>query len=96
LLGLLSLVLGIVGAVGWALHLDLGIAVTERGPWPLALVAAFGVGLLAIGCQIVALSHGSLPRRLVLRAFLLSVVAPVGVAVLALALLAGTGSLAVD
>jgi hypothetical protein len=96
LLGLLSLVLAIAGTAGWALRLDLGLTVTARGPWPLVLTAAFGVGVLAIGCQIVALSHGSLPRRLVLRAFLISLVAPVGVALLALSLFVGTGSLAVN
>jgi hypothetical protein len=95
LIGLLSLVLAIAGTAGWALRLDLGVGDVERGPWPLVLVAAFGAGVLAIGCQIVALSHGCLPRRKVLRAFFLAAVAPIGVTLLALVLFVATGNISV-
>lgn len=64
-----------------------------RGPWPLLLGIAFSFGLLGAGCCITALAQGASPRRGALAALCLSLVAPVAVGLIALALFFASASL---
>ena len=84
LLAAASLVFGMGGFAGWAL---LGNPEADsRGPWPLVLGVAFGLGLLGAGCGLVSLTFGSAARRQAVSALSGSLLAPLAVGILALAL----------
>jgi hypothetical protein len=89
-----SLVLVFGGVGGWAgLGTELGGTAGDRGPWPLVLGAAFCVGLLGAGCGLIALGLGSAARRQAVSALCVSLVAPLAVGIIALALFfASTGT----
>ena len=82
-----SLVLVCSGVVGWAaLGTQLGGTASEHGPWPLVLGAAFCLGLLGAGCGLTALGLGNAARRQAVSALCVSLVAPIAVGLIALAL----------
>ena len=86
-----SLVLVCGGIGGWAaLGSELGEGDDGRGPWPLVLGAAFCIGLLGAGCGLVALGLGNAARRQAVSALCVSLVAPVAVGLIALALFFST------
>ena len=65
----------------------------DRGPWPLLLAAAFGFGLLGAGSCVLALALGNVSRREVVSALCISLVAPLTVGIIALALFFASTSL---
>jgi hypothetical protein len=82
-----SLVFVCGGLGGWAaLGTDLGETADGRGPWPLVLGAAFCMGLLGAGCGLTALGLGNAARRQAVSALCVSLVAPLAVGIIALAL----------
>ena len=82
-----SVVFVCVGLGGWAaLGTPLGDAADSRGPWPLVLGAEFCMGLLGAGCGLVALGLGNAARRQAVSALCVSLVAPLAVGIIALAL----------
>jgi hypothetical protein len=82
-----SLVLVCGGVGGWAaLGTEIGPTPGEHGPWPLVLGAAFCMGLLGAGCGLIALGLGNAARRQAVSALCVSLVAPVAVGIIALAL----------
>jgi hypothetical protein len=70
-----------------------GDATGDRGPWPLLLAAAFGLGLVGAGCCLIALVVGNVSRREVVSALCISLVAPLAVGIIALALFFASTSL---
>jgi hypothetical protein len=86
-LGLSSLLLVIGGAAGWAIIGEqLAKGSDGRGPWPLVLAGALVMGVIGIGCALIALALGNNSRRQALGALCVSLVAPLAVGILALAL----------
>jgi hypothetical protein len=86
-LAVASLVLVCGGLGGWAaLGTELAEGSDGRGPWPLVLGAAFCMGLLGAGCGLIALGLGNAARRQAVNALCVSLVAPVAVGIIALAL----------
>jgi hypothetical protein len=83
LLAAASLLFAMGGFAGWAL---LGAEAESRGPWPLVLGVSFGLGLLGAGCGLVSLTFGSAARRQAVSALCVSLLAPLAVGILALAL----------
>jgi hypothetical protein len=82
-----SLVLVCGGVIGWlVLGAQFGGTTSEHGPWPLVLAAAFCLGLLGAGCGLTALGLGSAARRQAVSALCVSLVAPIAVGIIALAL----------
>lgn len=85
-LGLSAILLVVGGFAGWAIiGSELAKGTDGRGPWPLVLAGAVGLGVLGIGCGLVALVLG-VSRRQALGALCVSLVAPLAVGILALAL----------
>ena len=75
------------GLAGWAtLGTQLGEGVDGRGPWPLVLGGAVCLGLLGAGCGLLALGFGNAARRQAIGALCVSLVAPLAVGIIALAL----------
>jgi hypothetical protein len=75
------------GLVLWSLF-GRGRSAGESGVWPLLLAVAFSFGLLGVGCCVTALAAGpadNVSRRKVLSALCISLVAPLAVSVVALA-----------
>jgi hypothetical protein len=85
-----SFVLVLGGLGGWAaLGSRLNVA-GDRGPWPLVLGAAFCLGLLGAGCGFVSLVFDTPARRQAFGALCVSLVAPLAVGIVALALFFST------
>ena len=84
-LGLSAILLVVGGLAGWAIvGKQLAEGVDGRGPWPLVLAGAVCLGLLGAGCGFLALVFGA--RRQAVGAVCLSLVAPLAVGMIALAL----------
>jgi hypothetical protein len=86
-LGLSAVLLVVGGLAGWA---TIGKALAQdtggRGPWPLVLAGAVCLGLVGIGCGVVALTFGGSVRRDAISALCVSLIAPLAVGMIALAL----------
>jgi hypothetical protein len=88
-----SFVLVLGGLAGWKLlGTQLPDGAGDRGPWPLVLGAAFCIGLLGAGCGLVSLAFDTPARRQAFGALCVSLVAPLAVGILALALFFSTTS----
>jgi len=87
-----SFALAIGGLALWH-SFGVGDAAGDRGPWPLLLAAAFGFGLVGAGCSLIALVVGNVSRREVVSALCISLVAPLAVGIIALALFFASTSL---
>jgi hypothetical protein len=86
-LGLSAVLLVVGGLAGWAI---VGKELTQetggRGPWPLLLAGAVCLGLIGVGCGALALTFGNSARRQAIGAVCVSLVAPLAVGIIALAL----------
>jgi hypothetical protein len=86
-LGLSAILLVVGGLAGWAIvGKQLAEGVDGRGPWPLVLAGAVCLGLVGAGCGFLALVFGRGVRRQAIGAVCLSLVAPLAVGIIALAL----------
>ena len=87
LLAWLSLTL-VIGGLGFWLAVDRDSLkpLAEHGPWPIVLGLGFVLGLVGAGCTLVALALGGVPRRRVVGAMTISLVAPTLVGITALGL----------
>jgi hypothetical protein len=85
-----------LASCGLALWSSLGTndgSIAEHGPWPLVLGIAFGFGLIGAGCGLVALVLGPASRRRATSALCMSLVAPLAVGIIALAMFFSSTSL---
>jgi hypothetical protein len=86
-LGLSAVLLVIGGLAGWAMvGKELAQETGGRGPWPLLLAGAVCLGIIGVGCGVLALVFGSGVRRQAVGAVCVSLVAPLAVGIIALAL----------
>lgn len=94
LLGLSGILLAVSGLAGWTIvGSSLGEPADGRGPWPLVLAGALIMGLVGTGCGLVALALGPVSRRQAVGAVCVSLVAPLAVGIVALALFFASASL---
>ena len=86
-LGLSAILLVVGGLAGWAIiGKQLAEGIDGRGPWPLVLAGGVCLGLVGAGCGFLALVFGGGARRQAIGAVCLSLVAPLAVGIIALAL----------